>query len=663
MNAERFAAWAEPADPAAREAEIRAAFRDPDPEVRDAAIAWSARLLEPDVLIPFVADPDDAAVRNAALAALDRQGPYAAECLVRLVDDPDADTAMFACQALGHIGTAANEDALLPLLNRPETNVVHAAAEALGRIGTERSVPALVGLLDRDPWLQLPAICALGMIGHPAAAPFLMDLVPESFVAGPALESIARIGAPGALDTLLALLVDPEHSELRPALLAAIGASLERANSWPDFSELRYALAAPGDPSGVRGFLVSQLEPGDPEIRSPGDDRVRRRGGSTLTQAAGALVLSSGDPELVSLVVAWAAAPDGRRWVLPLAGRHPDVITESIPVLLASDDPRVRAGVLRVAPADAIGHDRLIDALGDSSPVVRAAACEALGFLEDDTAAEALAAHLTSADPAERLATVEALSRFPAEVLEALLTPLLETSDDEMLQAGALEVLARQPVPALADAVLRYAMRGEGQTRRAALRAIARYPGSRAEVLLLRALADRDPTVQADALDLLVSRGGGRLATTLMALLGAGDSLRYHVIRALGRLRVTAAAGQLEALFATAPLHEQIEITVALGRIANDSSRAFLILKALHHGELEVRRVAAHGLMEMCRPEDYDIFVALAGSSDWVLRNEAAEVLGRLSRPEGRQTLMNLARDLEPAVARTARASLVVRRS
>jgi HEAT repeat protein len=660
MTAERFAAWAEPADPAAREAEIRAAFRDPDPEVRDAAIAWSARLLEPDVLVPLVADPDDAAVRNAALAALDRQGPYAAECLARLATDPDPDTAMFACQALGHIGTVVNEEALLPLLERPETNVVHAAAEALGRIGTERSVPGLVGLLDRDPWLQLPAICALGMIGHPAAAPFLMDLVPDSFVAGPALESLARIGAPGALDVLLALLVDPEHAELRPALLAAIGASLERASTWPDFSELRYALAAPGDPSGVRSFLVDQLEPGDPEIRAPGDDRRRTRSGTTLTQAAGALVASSGDAELVSLVVAWAATTDGRTWVLRIAGRHPDVMMDALPALLASDDPRVRSGVLHVAPAEAVGHDRLIEALGDTSPIVRTAACEALGFLGDDTAAEALAGHLTSADPTERLTAAEALSRFPPEVLEPVLTPFLESSEDEMLQAGALEVLARQPVAALSETVLHHAMHGEGPIRRAALRAIARYPGSRAEVLLLRALADRDPAVQADALDLLVSRGGGRLATTLMALLGAGDSLRYHVIRALGRLKVAAAAAQLEALFATAPLHEQIEITVALGRIANDLSRAFL-LKALHHPELEIRRVAAHGLMEMSRPEDYGVFLALADSTDWVLRNEAAEVLGRLRRPEGRQALLNLARDLEPAVARTARASLAVR--
>jgi HEAT repeat protein len=658
--AARFAVLGEITDPALREALVREAFQDPDPQVREAAIAWSARLLEPEVLVPLVAEAADATVRNAAIAAMERQGPYAAECLSRMVSDRDPDTAMFACQALGQIGSLANEESLLPVLSRTEINVVHAAAEALGRIGTERSVPALVALLDRDPWLQLPAVAALGMIGHPSAAPGLVALVPDSFVAGPALEAIARIGAPVALDRLLSLLLDPEHTELRPALLAAIAASLERTDTWPDFTALAAAVADPTDPLGVRQFLVDQLDQGDPEIRAPGDDRAARRSGTTLTRAAAALALAADLPGLSTLVVRWAADAEGRRWLLPIAARHPDVVADALPALLADDDARVRAGAIRVAPTDALGRERLVAMLGDASSLVRIAACDALGMLEDPATAEALTAHLTSADPAERLAAAGALSRLPAEVLLPLVTALLAPADDEMLQAGALEVLARQPLEPLAEIVLKYAMGSEGALRRAALRAVARYPGSRPEVLLLRALADRDPMVQTDALDLLVTRGGGRLGTTLLALLGAGDSLRYHVIRALGRLRVPAAAGPLEGLFSVAPVHEQIEIVVALGRIGSDSSLGFL-RKCLDHADLEVRRVAARGLMEMARPEDFDLFLALAEDPDWVLRNEAAEVLGRIQRPESRRTLLNLARDLEPTVARTARASLAVR--
>jgi HEAT repeat protein len=658
--AARFAELGEIADPRLREALLREAYADRDPTVREAAIAWSARLLEPEMLVPLVAEAADATVRNAALAALERQGPYAAECLSRLVTDPDADTAMFACQALGQIGSVIDEDSLLPVLQRPEPNLVHAAAEALGRIGSQHSVPALVALLDRDPWLQLPAIAALGMIGHPSAAPALMALVPDSFVAGPALEALARIGAPTSVGRLLDLLLDPQHAELRPTLLAAVGASLDRVDTWPDFSPLRDAVAEPGDPLGIRQFLIDQLDQGDPEIRAPGDDRAAQRSGTTLTRAAGTLVLAADLPDLVSLVVRWAAEPDGRRWVLPAVVYCPDAVADALGTLLADEDPCIRAGAVRIAPPEALGREGLLAALGDASSLVRTAACDALATLEDPETAEALAGHLTSADPAERAAAARALARLPGAVLVPLLAGALAAPEDEMLQAGALEVLALQPLEEMAEVVLKFAMAGEGMLRRAALRAVARYPGSKPEVLLLRALADRDPILQTDALDLLVTRGGGRLSTTLMALLGAGDSLRYHVIRALGRLRVPAAAAPLEVLFGLAPMHEQIEIVVALGRIASDASRAFL-LRCLDHQELEIRRVAARGLMEMARPEDFELFLVLAEDPDWVLRNQAAEVLGRIRRPEGRRTLLNLARDLEPAVARTARASLAVR--
>jgi HEAT repeat protein len=656
---ERIAGLAAIADPGVREQLLRTAFRNPDPAVREAAIALAARRLEPEVLVPLVADSADATCRNAALVALERQGPYAAECLARLVADPDPDTAMFACQALGHIGGYGYEDALLPVLERPEPNVVHAAAEALGRLGSERAIPALVALLEREPWLQLPAIAALGMIAHESAAPALMTLVPDSFVAAPALEALGRIGAPHALDQLVELLLDRAHAALRPGLLAAIGVSLPRAAAWPDFAPLRNALHDLEDPTGLRHFLVQQLEPGEPEIRAPGEDRRGPRGGATLTQAAGALVVSAGLTDLLGLVVPWAADVEGRAWVLAAVARHPDLIADRLPALLVDADPRVRAGTLRVAPPEAVGRDRLLDALGDSATIVRTAAISALTLLEDPSVAEPLVSRLASGDSEERSAAAGALSRFEPEVLARLLPPLLD-GDDEMLRIGAMEVLVRHPVEAVMDAVFRHAASGDGALRRASLRAVARYPGSRSEVLLLRALADRDISVQADALELLVARGGTRLATTLLALLSAGDSLRYHVIRALGRLRIVPAAAPLEGLFATTQLHERIEIVVALGRIASDTSREFL-RACLDHPELEIRRVAAHGLVQIGNPADDDIFLALADNSDWVLRNEAAEVLGRLRRPEARKRLLNLARDLEPAVARTARASLALR--
>ncbi|HEY7683031.1 MAG TPA: HEAT repeat domain-containing protein [Gemmatimonadales bacterium] len=635
-------------------------FRDPDPALREVAMAWGARVMEPTALVPHLAEAADATLRNSALGALERQGPYATECLIRLVTDPDADTAMFACQALGQIGGPVGEMALLMALARPEVNVVHAAAEALGRIGSRRAVPALVELLQREPWLQLAALDALGTIGHPDAAPAILALVPDGFVAGPALTALGRIGAPSSIDRLVTLIVDPAHQSLRPELLGALGAALESADSWPDLGSLRAAAEDPHDPAGLRRFLAGQLGTREADEKGGGDDRRVSRGGSPLTRAAGTVVIAARLHELLPLVLRWAAGREARGWVGPLAARCPAAITGALGAVLTHDDPEVRAGALYVAPPGAVSREQLLVALGDASPRVRTAACQALGILGDPTVVPSLVARLGAADLPERNAVIAALARFPEAALAPVLAPAIAPAADQLTQAAALLVLAQRPVPALADAVLKLAARSPAEVRRAALSAAAGVPGSKAEMLLFRALADTDPAVQMDALDHLVARGGERIGTTLIALLGTADSFRYHVIRALGRLGLPGASGPLQALFAVAPLHEQIEIVTALSRIPSEAARSFLT-ECIHHSELEVRRVAAQGLARQARPGELEMFQALATNPDWVIRTEAARALGRLEQPEGRKSLLDLARDLEPTVARTARAALAGR--
>ena len=51
--------------------------------------------------MPLVAEEANAILRNSALAALERQGPYAVAAVERMLTESDADVAMFACQVLG----------------------------------------------------------------------------------------------------------------------------------------------------------------------------------------------------------------------------------------------------------------------------------------------------------------------------------------------------------------------------------------------------------------------------------------------------------------------------------------------------------------------------------------------------------------------------------
>lgn len=656
----RLEALSHPAQRSLRDALILDALGDPSPAVRDVAVAWAARCLEPGELLPCMADDADAVLRNAALAALERQGPYAVEAVGRLTSDPDPDVAMFACQVLGGIGSVEATPSLLVALARPEVNLRQAAAEAAGRLRARDTVPALISLMEREPWLQLAAVDALGAIGDERAVEPLLALVPESFVAAPALDALRRIGSSTPLARLLPLLTAREHEALRVPLIRAIGGCLRDAAPSAELLALGRDLEGEHEAGSAWRLLADRLsgEEDDQDAAPAGpDDRSRLRGGGISARGAGAITIAAGVASLYPLLIRRATDADWAAWIVPLARRFGTPAGAAAIALLSHGDPEVRAGTLRVVPAAAIGARRLLVLLEDVEEAVRVAALDALGELADDTTAPALGARIGSAVAAERAAAAQALARLSDPAVAAELAAPLAVGAPEAAMMAALSVLRHHRVAELDDRVLALVRAPSPALRRAALRAAAVIPGSTAEVVLFRALADREGAVQVEALELLVGHGGPRVRATLLAMLGIADSLRYHVIRALGRLGAVEAAAPLETLFGTAPLHEQLEILTALERIGNARSREFLA-ECLGHSHVEIRRAAAQGLASLAGADDMALLHQLATSSDWVLRSEAARACGRLQLPAGRPLLLDLVRDLEPVVARTARAAL-----
>ena len=143
----------------------------------------------------------------------------------------------------------------------------------------------------------------------------------------------------------------------------------------------------------------------------------------------------------------------------------------------------------------------------------------------------------------------------------------------------------------------------------------------------------------------------------LVALLGTADSLRFHIIRALGYCRAAAAAPKLRSVFNECGPHEQLQIAAALIRIAPPWIGDFL-RERLGDAEVEMRRVAAQGFADLADERELAVLLPLAEDADWGIRNEVARGLGRLAKPATRHVLLALARDVEPVVAATARASL-----
>ncbi len=645
--AQRIAALEAAARAPGAESAILAALEDPAPTVRDRAIRLAARYIEPGVLGELVADGQNAVRRNAGLSALERQGPYAVPHLMSMLGGQDPELLLFALQSLSRIGFASAGPAILPLLAHPDPNVAQAAVEAAGKLRLQEAVPALGELLQRELWIQLAAIAALGEIGHPDAVRPLLAFVPDSILAEPAVQALRRIAAPESLEPLLPLLLSVRERSLRDPLLLAVAVVIElHPDPEPQMRRLERDIALDG--GNLVGYLAQLLE--TPSGGTDGDES------DSLLRAAATVVAAAGIPELQPVLLARLSRDEMAQWIEGLYSRFPDRIGARLPALLQHSEPEVRCGALRVGPFGPSDLPAVVSHLNDPHLPVRTAACLALGRLELDAVAPLLLERLRNGEPPEQSAAAQGLARLSPDALVEL-DGCLEPGAAEPLMVEALGVLARTPVPVLETRILQLTESPSANVRLAALRAASRSPGSRAEIALLRALADRHAPIQAEALELMVRRGGEKSVATLVAMLGTADSLRFHVIRALGQCRAEGAAARLRDLFPQCGPHEQLQIVSSLIRIRPVWLPEFL-LSRLESPDLDMRRAAAQGLAETAGFEHLPVLRALAGNADWDIRHSAARGLGRVRSAETREVLLTLARDVESVVAATARAAL-----
>jgi len=620
--------------------EIVAALQESQPTLRERAIALAARHLAPETLGRFVGDDENAVLRNAALSALERQGPYAVPHLVALARGENAEVAMFAVQILSRIKDPGSAQALLPLLEHSDSNIAQAAIEGVGALKAREAVPGLIRLLDADLWLQFAAVAALGEIGDPRAVQPLLDAIPNEMLAEPAVDAIGRIAVPEALPRLLSVLADHDRLPLRDGVLKACAAILEGHPAPPSvFTRFRRKLDEERREPGLVEYLGSLL----------GSDEV------ALARAAASVALSGHLEKLYPAVVQRALSPDAEeaRWTAALCRKHERAVRAALADLLQNRDARVRRGALMCAPADPASIPLLVPLMQDRDAEVRAAACQALGRCREVSAIPALVEHFGRGTPPESVAAAEALGSMPGQSLIAL-APYLE---EEAKVLPALEILEAARSPLFPDKIVELLDAVQAPVRRAALRVLVNHDEVDAEEHLVRKLQDLDESVRIEAVELLVRNGSTRAVPALAALLVVSDELRYHAIRALGRLRAETAAAQLERLFPRATGHERLEIVAALIRIGAPGLLPFLKSR-LKDAEPEVRRVAADGLARVATASELPLLVQLAEDADWSIRNHAGWGLGRLSLPQGRDALLALVRDTEPVVARTARAAL-----
>jgi HEAT repeat protein len=174
---------------------------DPEENVRRAAIEHLP-YLEDERVIPALAaalEQETPRVRAAAaLAFAQVESARALPYLLKALDDPTSWVRYFAARSIGQHGYTESLNALVQLAQTDAARQVRiAAVDALGQIGGARAAAVLAGLAETTEMdLMSAAVDALGHIGHPDALPPLVEAL-RSTEQGRRIKAIAALGKRG----------------------------------------------------------------------------------------------------------------------------------------------------------------------------------------------------------------------------------------------------------------------------------------------------------------------------------------------------------------------------------------------------------------------------------------------------------------------------------
>jgi len=378
---------------------LSSAAASSDPWLRKKSALAAGRIRDPEateLIAGLLRDPDAAVRRAAAFAAGVPAEPRLVPPLIRALADPDAATASAAAFALGKIGGSDATGALLSVLDSASPARA-AAAMALFR-SEEPRVRERLALLAVDPAasaeIRRGAVYSLARrtVNENAAALRAVLGRKESEEEPDAIAWAARgsgiLKDPEAVPDLLRLASSAKVSIAVQSILA-----LEKIVAATNDAEVgekarNVALLRAEDP--IPGVAVAALRllgrvPGDAVARRTLEDIFLRKGwrGQTALVSLTRLDMASGR-ERAAKRLSDAAASDSLELKLGTCEAMEvvtDDVAESVGARLLSDgSARVRSAAVsflskRKAP---IPDTRLLAALNDPSPSVRAAALEAV---------------------------------------------------------------------------------------------------------------------------------------------------------------------------------------------------------------------------------------------------------------------------------------------
>jgi len=607
--------------------------------VRKAAVERVAALPDParvcDALVRALGDGENSGRRNAALEALVRMGGAVMPGLLAASADPDPDVRKQIVDALAGIADGGASARLVELLSDPDANVRGAAADALGAVARRDTAPALAGAAaqDGERLVQLSALRALRRIEWAPPVVQLEGALADPLLRAAALALLGFSDEPVALDVLLKSLAVEPRAASEAAMVALVRQVGRCGGEEAERLALRLREAARAAPEVVERALA-RLESGPLETRL------------ALVQFLGLLraeslvlpLLRAGRDEVLADVVTGTLAEFGET-----AERVVDARFEELDA-----DERVLACEILGRGRSPAGGRRLLQALVQSDPVVRATAARALARRRSPDALDALVARFEAAasdetEPeelallGEAIAAVADPSAAPGAELAARAVRLVGerlADGPEGFRAAAAQLLGRLGVAAESEAFALLVSDASAVVRRAAVEALASRAGETLPEALRLACADEAAAVRVAAANALAGSADGSAFDLLERLASDEEApVRAAALRALGALPASdpAADARRVALLARAASEDGGAVAMAALeslRALGDPRAADAAASLLRAGAPELVRAAVACLGRVGDALALDALIPLLEHESWGVRAEAIRVLG-----------------------------------
>jgi HEAT repeat protein len=603
----------------------------------------------------------DSQVKVEAAHALGRLGEHVPlDILIAALDHEDEDVRVAVLEALGRMGDRAPTALLIRSLEEESLFIRQAAARALGELGENTPAEPLVRALgDWNVNGRNAAIEALRKMGERIPIELLMEALNEShnglLVRG-VLEAMETLGIPIPQAPVLRALDVIEETEIRAALIGALGAMKEQApiellmRFWDDEDEwIRSAAVAALGQLGERiavEKLMSALEDTSWMVRS--NALVALEGlGESIPVEPFVNALKDSDVQ----VSMRAAEVLGRRGIKTSVGPLMDA--------LRSDDSYLRYTAAEALGAIATGVpiEPLINALDDSSLLVFGSAAWALGEVGERVAVEQLLTSLANHTYRICEASVQVLGVLGKDPpMDWLLTNLSDSRwETRAIAVQELEDLGEHLPMKLLLAALNDK---EGFVRTEAVHVMGTL-GERAQIMpLLTALGDEYGDVREAAVEALGNFKERIPVEPLLTILdNSNPSIRREAIQVVGMLAERAPIEPLVAALDAEDRGVRAAAVEALGRLGKHAPRELLVA-ALKDQDEDVRAAAVAALGRIREHVPIETFANALQDTSWKVREAAVGVLGRLGKHAPRELLVAALKDQDEDVRAAAVAAL-----